>query len=93
MADRRGPDYRKAAEAAFKSATKKVIPGPARAAALPNVKDAVTLRLDQRVLEFFQRDGAGWQDRINGALMELVETATRSERALPVEDLNATNDD
>jgi uncharacterized protein (DUF4415 family) len=93
MAERRGPDHRKAAEAAFKSATKKVIPGPAKAPALPNVKETVTLRLDQRVLEFFQREGAGWQDRINDALVALMETAVRGERSLPVEDLNASNDD
>tara|TARA_R110002020_G_scaffold262450_1_gene476908 strand:+ start:354 stop:482 length:129 start_codon:yes stop_codon:yes gene_type:complete len=28
----------------------------------------VTLRLDRAVLEHFQDDGPGWQDRINDAL-------------------------
>ena len=28
----------------------------------------VSLRLDRAVLEYFQEDGPGWQDRINAAL-------------------------
>jgi uncharacterized protein (DUF4415 family) len=32
------------------------------------VKETVTLRIDQEVLEYFQQDGPGWQDRINAAL-------------------------
>ena len=28
----------------------------------------VTLRLDRAVLEHFQEDGPGWQDRLNAAL-------------------------
>ena len=28
----------------------------------------VTLRLDRAVLEHFQEDGPGWQDRVNAAL-------------------------
>jgi uncharacterized protein (DUF4415 family) len=32
------------------------------------VKETITLRIDQDVLEFFQEDGPGWQDRINAAL-------------------------
>jgi uncharacterized protein (DUF4415 family) len=31
------------------------------------VKETVTLRIDQDVLEFFQEAGPGWQDRINAA--------------------------
>lgn len=66
---RRFGDPRKAAEAAFKSATKKPIEGPpATPRALPGVKEMVSLRLDKDVLEKFQQDGAGWQDRINAAL-------------------------
>jgi uncharacterized protein (DUF4415 family) len=30
--------------------------------------EQVTLRLDRDVLEFFQADGPGWQERINQAL-------------------------
>ncbi len=61
-------DARSAAEAAFKAATTKPVEGPAQAAAIPGVKEMVSLRLDQDVLEHFQADGPGWQDRINAAL-------------------------
>jgi len=36
--------------------------------ALPGVKELVSLRIDQDVLEHFQEGGPGWQDRINDAL-------------------------
>ena len=67
---RREPDARAAAEKAFKAVTTKPVEGPPRAApgTLPAVKEAVTLRIDQDVLEFFRKDGPGWQDRINAAL-------------------------
>jgi uncharacterized protein (DUF4415 family) len=58
----------KAAEAAFKKATTKPIEGPPGPVAVPGVKETVTLRIDQDVLEYFQQDGPGWQDRINAAL-------------------------
>ena len=62
------------AEAAFKSATAKPAPvteKPAPAGAtlsLPNAKELVSLRLDRDVLEHFQQDGPGWQERMNAAL-------------------------
>ena len=66
---RRSSDPRKAAEAAFKSATKKPIEGPPTASrAAPGVKEMVSLRLDKDVLEKFQEHGPGWQDRINATL-------------------------
>ena len=66
---RRFGDPRKTAEAAFKAATKKLPEGPAAAPrAVPGVKEMVSLRLDKDVLEKFQEDGPGWQDRINAAL-------------------------
>jgi uncharacterized protein (DUF4415 family) len=61
-------DARTEAEAAFKKATAKVAAAPPKQTAIPGVKEQVTLRLDQDVLEFFQQDGPGWQDRINEAL-------------------------
>ncbi|HTO66409.1 MAG TPA: BrnA antitoxin family protein [Bradyrhizobium sp.] len=61
-------DARTEAEAAFKKATAKVAAAPPKQAAIPGVKEQVTLRIDQDVLEFFQQDGPGWQDRINEAL-------------------------
>ena len=61
-------DARTEAEAAFKRATVKVAEAPPKTNAVPGVKEQVTLRLDQDVLEYFQEGGPGWQDRINEAL-------------------------
>jgi uncharacterized protein (DUF4415 family) len=65
---RRGSAYDQA-EAAFKTATTKPAPeAPARPAAAPEGREMVSLRLDRAVLEHFQEEGPGWQDRINAAL-------------------------
>jgi len=61
-------DARTEAEAAFKKVTAKVAETPPKKAAVPGVREQVTLRLDQDVLEYFQKGGPGWQDRINEAL-------------------------
>ena len=61
-------DARTEAEAAFKKTTTKVPEAPAAKPAIPGVKELVSLRIDQDVLEHFQEGGAGWQDRINEAL-------------------------
>jgi uncharacterized protein (DUF4415 family) len=61
-------DARTEAETAFKKATTKVAEAPPRTIVLPGVREQVTLRIDQDVLEYFQEDGPGWQDRINDAL-------------------------
>jgi len=61
-------DARTEAEAAFKKATAKVAEAPPKKAAIPGVKEQVTLRIDQDVLDFFRDGGTGWQDRINAAL-------------------------
>ena len=65
---RRSSDPREAAEAAFKSATAKTPPPLARGPAVPAAKELVSLRVDREVLEHFQADGPGWQERINAAL-------------------------
>jgi uncharacterized protein (DUF4415 family) len=66
-------DPRKAAEAAFKAATTRPAePAPRAPVAPPGAKEQVTLRLDKDVLERFQADGAGWQDRINAVLRKAV---------------------
>ena len=78
---RRPSDPRQAAEAAFKAATTKPVetakpaaakPGLAAsatpAASVPGAREMVSLRIDRAVLEHFQKDGPGWQDRINAAL-------------------------
>jgi len=64
---RRITDPRQAAEAAFKSATTPA-PLPPKPASVPGVREMVSLRIDSDVLEHFQADGPGWQDRINAAL-------------------------
>jgi uncharacterized protein (DUF4415 family) len=61
-------DARTEAEAAFKKATAKVAEAPPKTNAIPGVKEQVTLRLDQDVLEHFQAGGPGGQDRIIEAL-------------------------
>jgi len=65
-------DARTEAEAAFKRATAKVAVAPPKTNAVPGVKQQVTLRIDQDVLEHFQASGPGWQDRINEALRKAV---------------------
>lgn len=66
--NRRVGDPRKTAEAAFKAATTRPPERPAASPSLPGVKEMVSLRLDKDVLEFFQNDGPGWQERINAVL-------------------------
>ncbi len=65
---RRPTDPLKAAEAAFKKVTAKPVDEPARTPVIPGVKETVTLRIDREVLDYFQEDGPGWQDRINATL-------------------------
>jgi len=55
----------KAAEAVFRP---KPAAPVAEKPALPGVKELVSLRIDQDVLEHFRGGGPGWQDRINEAL-------------------------
>ncbi|HUD88545.1 MAG TPA: BrnA antitoxin family protein [Xanthobacteraceae bacterium] len=63
-------DPRTAAEKAFKAVTapKPAELPPKAPPSLPGVKEMVSLRIDRDVLDFFQEDGPGWQDRINAAL-------------------------
>jgi uncharacterized protein (DUF4415 family) len=60
---------RAAAEAAFKPKAPERV---AEAPGLPGAREQVTLRIDRAVLDHFQADGPGWQDRINEALKALV---------------------
>jgi uncharacterized protein (DUF4415 family) len=39
---------------------------------VPGIKETVSLRIDRDVLDRFQEDGPGWQDRINAALRKAV---------------------
>ncbi len=67
---RRSSDPRQAAETAFKSATTKSADPAERpkTITLPPMRELVSLRIDQDVLEHFQAEGPGWQERINAAL-------------------------
>ena len=65
---RRTPDARTAAEKAFKAVTAKPAELPPKAPVIPGAKETVSLRIDRDVLDFFQEDGPGWQERINAAL-------------------------
>ena len=65
-------DARTEAEAAFKATTTKAPEAPPKKAAIPNVKELVSLRIDQDVLEHFQENGPGWHDRINDALRKTI---------------------
>ncbi|MGB8117983.1 MAG: BrnA antitoxin family protein [Pseudolabrys sp.] len=73
MARRPTSDSRSEAEKAFKAVTTKPAELPPKAPALPHVKHTVTLRVDQDVLDYFQQDGIGWQDRMNAALRKAAE--------------------
>ena len=66
---RRPRDPFAAAEAVFSKAPPKPAPAVApKAPAVPGARQSVSLRIDEAVLEHFQADGPGWQDRINAAL-------------------------
>ena len=63
-----------AAEAVFKPAAPKIAAPPAPVKPLiPGARQLVSLRLDEDVLEHFQADGPGWQDRINAVLRKAME--------------------
>jgi uncharacterized protein (DUF4415 family) len=69
MARRTTYDPWSQAEKAFKTATTKPVEEPAaKPPSLPGAKETVSLRIDRDVLDHFQADGAGWQERINTAL-------------------------
>ena len=69
MARRVTGDSRSQAEQAFKAATTRPLEQPAAPPpSLPGVKEMVSLRIDRDVLDHFQGDGPGWQERINTAL-------------------------
>ena len=50
-------DARTEAETAFKKVTAKPAEAPAKRVAIPGVKEQVSLRIDQDVLEYFQEGG------------------------------------
>ena len=74
MADerrRRSLGMMDAAEAVFKPAPPK-IEAPAKPKVIPGARETVSLRIDKDVLEHFQEQGAGWQDRLNATLRAAI---------------------
>lgn len=65
---RRTTDSRQAAEMAFKAATTKPAESLPKSPSLPGAKELVSLRIDRDVLDHFQEEGPGWQERINAVL-------------------------
>jgi uncharacterized protein (DUF4415 family) len=65
---RRPANARDAAEAVFKPAAPKFTEPVAKKPSLPGAKEQVSLTIDRDVLDYFQEDGPGWQNRINDAL-------------------------
>jgi len=60
-----------AAEALFKPAKKPTVAAVERRA-VPEARELVSIKIDSAVLEYFQKDGPGWQDRINDALRAVM---------------------
>jgi len=54
-------DARTEAEAAFKKTTTKPVEAPVAKAAVPGVRELVSLRIDQDVLAWFRDGGPGYQ--------------------------------
>src|SRR3954466_11723296 len=72
---------RDTAEAAFKSATTKPPEEPApKAPSIPGPTELVSLRIPRDVLDHFQEDGPGWQDRIIAALRKAAGVGGASSR-------------
>lgn len=69
---RRPTDPRSIAEAVFKPQPKKAPEAAPPPAVAPAARELVSLRLDREVLDHFQKDGPGWQERINAALRAIV---------------------
>jgi uncharacterized protein (DUF4415 family) len=65
-------DPRAVAEALFKPSAPLPTPVASDKSSLPQPREQVSLRIDRGVLEHFQSDGPGWQDRINEALRKIV---------------------
>ncbi|MBX3568625.1 MAG: BrnA antitoxin family protein [Rhizobiaceae bacterium] len=89
---RRPSDPLKAAESLFKPVPRGPAPDP-RAPIVAAARETVSLRIDRDVLDHFQADGPGWQDRINAALRAAAGLDRSGDSGKRPEDLNATNDD
>jgi uncharacterized protein (DUF4415 family) len=89
---RRPGDPFAAAEAVFRRAAKGA-DEPARGPVSTAARETVTLKIDRDVLDHFQAEGPGWQERINAALRESIKAVGMNQRGRRPEDLDASNDD
>ena len=89
---RRPGDPFAAAEAMFKR-TAKPVAETQRAPISATARETVTLRIDRDVLDYFQADGAGWQERINAALRDVSKLAGVGQQGKRPDELDSTNDD
>lgn len=89
---RRPGDPFKAAEAMFKR-TAKPAAEVARAPVSAAARETVSLRIDRDVLDHFQADGPGWQERINVALRNAAGLGGANDVGKRPEELDASNDD
>lgn len=89
---RRPGDPFAAAEAVFKR-TAKPAPDTRQAPVSAAARETVTVRLDRDVLDHFQADGPGWQERINTALRGAAGLDRAGQVGRRPEDLDASNDD
>ncbi|MDQ6432789.1 BrnA antitoxin family protein [Mesorhizobium sp. LHD-90] len=90
---RRPGDPFKAAEAVFKRTAKPATEAPRARQFSAAARETVTLKLDRDVLDHFQADGPGWQERINAALREAAGIGGLGETGKRPEELDASNDD
>lgn len=86
---RRPADPWKNAQALF-TPTAKAPPAAEKRPTIPGAKETVSLRIDREILEHFQSEGPGWQDRINETLRQAVNVS--KDDGLTPDELNATND-
>lgn len=68
---RRPVNPTEAAEALFKPA-KRPVEAAVERRALPSAKQLVSIKIDSAVLEHFQQDGPGWQERLNDTLVRAI---------------------
>jgi uncharacterized protein (DUF4415 family) len=87
---RRPSDPWKNAESAFRPKVPKAASPPPKKPAIPNAKELVSLKLDRDVIEHYQAEGLGWQDRINAILRE-ASGIDQAEDLRP-DELNSEND-
>ena len=89
--DRRGrpADPWKNAEAVFTPAASKPATAAGKRPLIPGVKETVSLRIDQDVLEHYRCEGPGWQDRINAVLREA--SSIGKDQCQRPDELNAEN--